>query len=238
MNAPITAVEPNTYPVKQVLELACAAQRINGGYIKQIETIFASDDKAVAKKWDNRTLIVTTLDPSTFKPFEGCEKPQLLCTNKDDAELADDIKKFYKRLLFAAVQGDNEFLTEVNALLEAEVMRLNKVGFIACLPSVYKRDAGKHKVEKASKIVDAEYLGEVDEVVLDLDCEVLSSQRSKNFDAFNIDAIINNKMVTWISKIDLKLGPAVLVKGRVKDQSTHWKHGNAVTRLNYVRVAQ
>ena len=231
-------MEPTKYPVKQVLELACAAQRINRGYIKEVETIFASDDKAVATKFSNKTLITTTLDPSTFRTHEGGDKPQLLCTNQEDAEFAEEIKKFYRRLLFAAVQGDSEFLTEVNALLEATDMPLNKIGFIACLPSVYKRDVGQHKVEKASKIVDVGFLADVDETVLDLDCEVLSSQRSKNFDAFNIDAIINNKMVSWMSKVDLKIGPAVLVKGKVKAHSTHWKHGNPVTRLNYVRAVQ
>ena len=54
----------------------------------------------------------------------------------------------------------------------------------------------------------------------------------------NVCAIIDNKMVSWISKNNLKTGPAVLIKGKVKDHSKHWKHDNPVTRLNYVKVAQ
>jgi len=88
------------------------------------------------------------------------------------------------------------------------------------------------------KTLDDGYVGLIGEQILDKDCEIINSQRSKNFDAWNIDAIIDNKMVSWFSQADLKLGPCVIIKGKVKDHSKHWKHSNAVTRLNYVKAAQ
>lgn len=226
------------HPKQTVLELACAAQRINKEYVKFTEPIYSNDNKLMAYKWDNKLLMRLTLDPTIFKPADDGLKPPLLCTNKEDQELADEIQKYYRRLMFAAVEGENEFLTEVNALLNAEEVPESKFGFIACLPSVYKRDYGRHRVEKKVKQADAEYLADVGENLVDLDCEVLSCNRSKNFDAFNIDAIIDNKMVSWMSKYELKLGPAVIVKAKVKDHSKHWKFENPVTRLNYVKAAQ
>lgn len=226
------------FPVQQVLELSCAAQRINKEYVKQFEAIFSDDNKVMGFKWENRTLIAYTLDSNTFKPFDEVHRPPIITATDQDRELAEEIKKYYRRLMFAAVAGENEFLTEVNALLNSENIPLNKLGFIACLPSVFKRDFGRYQVEKKVKQADAEYLAEIGETLVDLDCEVLSVQRSKNFDAFNVDAIIDNKMVSWMSKYELKLGPAVIVKAKVKDHTKHWKFENPVTRLNYVKAAQ
>ena len=226
------------YPLQTVLELACAAQRTNNEYIKQTQPIYSDDNRLMSYKWDNKLLIMLTLGAVSFNASEDGLKPPLLCTKKEDTDLADEIKKYFRRLMFSAVQGENEFQTEVNALLNAEEIPENKFGFIACLPSVYKRDYGRNQLEKRIKIADDEYLGEVGENLLDLDCEILTCQRSKNFDAFNIDAIINNKMVSWMSKYELKLGPAVVVKAKVKDHNKHWKYENSVTRLNYVKAVQ
>lgn len=226
-----------TYPTDQVLTLACAAQRLNKDYIKHSEPVYSQDGKLMAYKWDNKILMTVTLDPALIKPNEDLQPP-LLCTNQDDLELSEEIKKFYRRLVFAAIEGENEFLTQVNSLLNSSEMPLNKLGFIACLPSVYKRDAGRLKLEKAIKSADSAHLALIGETVLDKDCEVLACQRSKNFDAFNVDAIIENKLVSWISKQELKLGPTVVVKAKVKDHVKHWKFETPVTRLNYVKAAQ
>lgn len=228
----------DSFPMKTVLELACAAQRVNKDYIKVTEPVYSDDNKIMAYKWDNKLMILTTLDPSKFVASEDHLKPTLLCTNKDDAELAEEIVKYFRRLMFSAIQGENEFQTEVNALLNSENVPVNKLGFIACLPSVYKRDLGRNQLEKRIKSADEAYLADIGENLLDLDCEVLTCQRSKNFEGFNVDAIIDNKIVAWVSKYELKLGPAVIVKAKVKGHHEHWKYKNPVTRLNYVKAAQ
>mgnify|MGYP000405731007 CR=1 FL=1 len=81
-----------------------------------------------------------------------------------------------------------------------------------------------------------EDLANVGAEVFDLDCEILSCQRSKNYDAYNVDAIINNMMVSWMGKTKFELGPCVVIKAKVKDHARHWKYENAVTRLNYVKL--
>lgn len=229
---------PKTYPRQQILELACAAQRINRDYIKNTEAIYSNDGKALATKHPNRELMLVTIGEDKTQYSPEFPKPQLLCTNLEDQELANEIQKYYRRLMFAAIEGDNEFQTKVNSLLNSENIALNEFGWVACLPSVYKRDYARHQVEKRIHSIDGEYLASIGSVVTDKDCEILESKRSQNFDAFNICAIIDNKMVSWFSKIDLKLGACVIVKAKVKDHSKHWKYQNNVTRLNYVKAAQ
>ena len=230
-------MKSTTYPTIDVLTLACAAQRINNNYIKHTEPVYSSDGKLMSYRWDNRLLVEVTLNPSTARSYDD-HVPELLCTNKQDREQAEEIKKYFRRLMFSAIEGENEFQTTVNALLEAEEIPSNKLGFIVCLPSVYKRDSEQNRLEKRIRTADSEYLAEIGETILDKDCEILTCFRSKNFDAYNVDAIIENKMVSWMSKYELKTGPAVLVKAKVKDHAKHWKHENPVTRLNYVKAAQ
>lgn len=239
----LTKVKPYNgpeYPLQTVLELACAAQRINKEYKKELEAVYATDspDKVMYFKYPNKTLMLVALGEDKTQYGGDMNKPELLCTNLDDRDLATEIQKYFRRLMFAAIDGTNEFQTEVNSLLNSENVPLNKLGFIACLPSVYKRDYAKNQMEKRVKTLDEGYLANIGETVLDKDCEILSSQRSKNFEAFNIDAIIDNKMVSWMSKSDLKIGNCVVVKAKVKDHSKHWKHENPVTRLNFVKAAQ
>ena len=238
----MSKVKIKEFPLQTVLELACAAQRVNKTYQKDLEAVYADGDifngKVMYYKYPNRQLMLYTLGEDSTQYNESYPRPQLLCTNLDDRELANDIQKYYRRLLFAAIQGDNEFQTEINSLLSKSETPINKFGFIACLPSVYKRDYSRNQTEKRVRTLDDGYVGLIGEQILDKDCEILNSQRSKNFDAWNIDAIIDNKMVSWFSQTDLKLGPCVLIKGKVKDHSKHWKYSNAVTRLNYVKAAQ
>ena len=227
------------FPLERVLELACAAQRTNMAYLKDAESVFDSEGKFCYMKHTNKTLIRKALglehkDGHSEKEFS----PMDLFVEAADKELALEIKKYFRRLMFAAVKGDNEFQTEVNFLLSSENIPGNKVGFIACLPSVYARDAAQSRMEKRVRDLSDGYLGDVGQTVLDKDCEILQCVRSKNFDAWNIDAIIDNKMVSWFSKTQLTIGACVVVKCKVKDHTTHWKHKNLVTRLNYVKAMQ
>ncbi len=225
------------FPLQEVLELACAAQRVNKAYIKEVESVFDTEGKFLFMKHANKALVRKALklaESNTSPEFA----PQDIFVEDVDRELAVEIQKYFRRLMFAAVKGDNEFHMEVNTLLTLAVVPENKIGFIACLPSVYRRDSANNQIEKRIRTLDHEYLAPINSNIFDKDCEILASQRSKNFDAWNIDAIIDNKMVSWFSKIDMKVGPCVVVKGKVKDHNLHWKHQTPVTRLNYIKAVQ
>lgn len=226
------------FPLQEVLELACAAQRFNNEYLKTTESVFNTEGKFMYMKHANKVLVRKALklvDPNNVA-LEFA--PQDIFVEDADREYAIEIQKYFKRLMFAAVKGDNEFQMEVNSLLTLAVVPENKIGFIACLPSVYRRDSAANQIEKRLRTLDNEYLAEINSSIFDKDCEILASQRSKNFDAWNIDAIIDNKMVSWFSKVDMKVGPCVVIKGKVKDHSNHWKYKNPVTRLNYIKAVQ
>lgn len=227
------------YPVQKVLELACAAQRTNQAYVKQAEYKYDDEGKFIYVKHENKSLIRHALGIDKYSNTEQEFRPMQLFIEDCDKELADTIRSYYKRLMFSAVKGDNEFQTEVFSLLMTEEMPSNKIGWIASLPSVYSRDVEKNRVEKAFRTADDAFLAAVGEMVLDKDCEILQIKPSKNFDAMNVLALIDNKIVSWMSSSkDIKVGPAVLIKAKVKRHDSNWFCKKSETRLNYVKVAQ
>ena len=225
------------FPTQQILELACAAQRTNGSYVKEQEHIFAEDDKFMYTKHTNKMLMLCTVDHKHWTA-DPKDTPMPLRILAEDTTHAEEIKTYYKRLLFAAVDGENEFLIKINSLLSGDIVKENEFGWMACLPSVQARDVAQNKIKKAARQVEEGYLGKPGDRLADLDCEILEVNKSKNFTGWNICAIINNKMASWMSQTELKQGPCVIVKAKVKDNSKHWKHGNDETRLNFVKAVQ
>ena len=221
------------FPTQQVLELACAAQRTNGAYIKEQESVYADDGVFMYGKQPNKILMILTLDDRMVIP-----DTKALKIEPEDVARAEEIQKYYKRLMFAAIEGENDFLTTINSILGGGTVKENQFGYVACLPSVQARDAVHNQVKKAARQVEEGYLGKPGDRLADLDCEILEVIKSKNFDGWNICAIINNKMASWMSQVELKRGPCVIVKAKVKDNSKHWKHGNDETRLNFVKAVQ
>lgn len=226
------------YSTQKVLELACAAQRTYGSYLKDAEYKYDSEGKFLFVKHSNKDLVKYALGILKFSNTEQEFRPFDLILNPEDAVEAEEIKKYFRKLMFSAIKGQSEFETEVNTLLESETISDKKVGYIACLPSVYLRDKEKNTVEKMLKRCDNERLADEGVTVLDKDCEILRIVRSKNFDAWNILAIIDNKIVSWMSSKEVKAGPAVVQKAKVKGFGENYQTKKTETRLNYVKVAQ
>jgi hypothetical protein len=225
------------FPTQQVLELACAAQRVNGAYIKESENVWAEDGVFMYSKKTNKMLMLCTLDHANWTA-DPKDAPMPLKVLPEDTAQAEEIKKHFRKFLFSAIEGENDFQTNINSILSSDAVKQSQFGYVACLPSVHVRDVAQTKVKRAAQQVEDGSLAEIGSTVKDLDAEIISSIKSKNFEGYNIDAIINSKMVSWMSKTDLKLGPCVVVKAKVKDCNKHWKHQNDVTRLHYVKAAQ
>ena len=225
-----------SYNLQDILELACAAQRVNGSYVKNTEFIYDSNDQPVARKEPNRFLIDYSL--GLQQHFDNPREPAKLYVTASDKELAEKIKLHFRKLMFSVIKGDENFESQLGSILNSETVKPNQFGYLACLPSVYFRDLKENEFKNKIKNCLNEYLGEVNDIAKDLDGDIVDVRRSNNFDAWNVCAIINNKLVTWFSKVELKLGPCVLIKGKVKEHRTHWKYKKSETRMNYVKVAQ
>ena len=227
----------NDFHVQEVLELACAAQRVNGAYLKETEWVYDSEEKPVFQKQTNKILRLVTLTPAIWTA-DPAHQPLPLKVTEEDKLQAETVRKYFRKFMFGAIAGENEFQTEVNAILSSDTIKTNKFGFVACLPSVMERDVKRSEIKKSLRDCDNSALAEIDTTVFNLDCEIIEAKRSNNFDAWNISAIINNKIVSWFSKKELKSGPCVVQKAKVKSHGENWITKKIETRLNYVKAAQ
>jgi hypothetical protein len=225
------------FQVQQVLELACAAQRVNGAYLKEAEWVFDSEEKPMFQKQTNKILMLVTLNPAIWTADPAHQPLPLKVTDEDKIQ-AENVKKYFRKFMFGAIAGENEFQTEVNAILSSNTVKTNKFGFVACLPSVMERDVKRNEIKKSLRDCDNEALAGIDITVFNLDCEIVEVKYSNNYDAWNISAIINNKIVSWFSKKELKSGPCVVQKAKVKSHGENWITKKVETRLNYVKAAQ
>lgn len=227
-----------TFPTRRVLELACSAQRTNKDYLKDIQSVYDNEGKFLFVKHSNKSLIRWALGIDRASGMSPEFAPQDIFIEDCDKEQAEEIQKYFRRLMFSAIKGDNEFQTEVNQLLSAEEIPANKIGYMASLPWVWQKDITRNRVDKALKSTETGFLADEGAWVADKDAEILRCDRSKNFDAYNILAIIDNKIVSWMGSKPVKIGPAVIVKAKIKQHGKNWLTKQDETRLNYVKVAQ
>ena len=161
------------FPTQQVLEMACAAQRINGEYLKEAEGVYSSDGVYMYTKQTNKMLMLCTLLPNNWTA-DPKDAPMPLKILQEDIVQAVDIKKHFRKFMFAAIQGENEFQTSINAILSSETVKTNQFGYVACLPSVHVRDVAQTKVKRAARSVEGGNLAEIGSTVKDLDAEINS----------------------------------------------------------------
>ena len=228
----------STFPTQRVLELACAAQRTNKEYLKDIQSVYDNEGKFLFVKHPNKILIRWALGIDRANGMAPEFSPQDIFIEDCDKEQAEEIRKYFRRLMFSAIKGDNEFQTEVNQILNTEEIPANKIGYVASLPWVWQKDVSRNRTEKALKSAEEGFLGAEGTWILDKDAEIIKCDRSKNFDAFNILAIIDNKIASWMGSKPVKVGPAVIVKAKIKQQGENWLTKKNETRLHYVKVVQ
>ena len=225
------------FPVQRALELACAAQRYNNCYQKESETLYSEDGKAMGYKHSNKILMLWTLDQERRAGADPQYLPPIIQSDESDRLLTENIRTYYRRLTFSVLaQPDNQFLQEILSLLNKETMNENKLGFIACLPSVYERDRKRNDINKVVRDCENSYLATKDSKVVELKARIIDCTRSKNFDAYNVLAIIDNKLVSWFSKFPIRQNEVDVVSAKVKDNGQNYFSKKAETRLNYVKV--
>lgn len=223
--------------VQHMIELACSADRRNNGtYYKEVEIIYGTDERPIVTNVPNKLLMLHTI--GYFEWISGLP-PRFLTVIDEDRVFAIEICKYFRKLAFNVISGNiSEFDATINALLNADTMDASNAGFIAYLPTKYRIDIERAQVKKQAIACEQAYLGEVGKRITDLDSEIIEVNRSKNYEAWHITAIIDNKIGSWMSKYPLTPGPAVIISAKVKERSQHWLYKTIITRLNYVKVQQ
>ena len=214
------------YTAEQVWAAACAAQRINGEYLKEAEMIYADATGAqlptpitvrMANKHLMREMLAATADPRLTA-----------------ADVAEGIacRTHYQGLIFKELAGklNSGFLKAVYALSAKEEFQSNafiELAQIAASPQGWVRDVKRDaNIEKAAL---GKYVGNVGDKVTG-EVEITDCNYSANYGIFFAHGFIDGNAVFFAYKSKLNPGSKVPIKGTVKAQ-----RDNFTTQLNRVK---
>ena len=212
------------FPVATVWAAACAAQRINGRYIKQDEFDYPEGGQAVLTATASRTIMKELL-----------ANPDRLTAQ--DFEQGAECKTFLQNdITFRALKNKlTEFDSATSKVLAVEenfdsAQHKYELAVIASLPASRTRALERQATDSRVRQATGAYVGAVGDKVA-LDVEVIKTNYSQQWNTWYATAITSdNRAVFFAFREQLTIGNSILIKGTVK------AHRTGTTQLNRVKI--
>lgn len=207
------------FTADQVWGLAVAADRINGGYLKEDHYDFNVDQKNPVKR-ANKIMIKTWLREGT-----------LMIATEADVAAGREVREHFKTYTFKAIAGQlNDFQkTAMKIAAKEEFTGRDMYDFavIGCLPDVARRDRANTELKR--EIYESQPLeGAVGDAVMG-DIEVIRTRFSKEYAKYKIDARMGESIIDfWFTR---DLTGTHRIKGKIKQH-----RGTKTTQLNFVKI--
>ena len=219
-----TRTPGDLFPVATVWAAACAAQRINGRYIKQDEFDYPEGGQAVLTATASRTIMKELL-----------ANPDRLTAQ--DFEQGAECKTFLQNdITFRALKNKlTEFDSATSKVLAVEenfdsAQHKYELAVIASLPASRTRALERQATDSRVRQATGAYVGAVGDKVA-LDVEVIKTNYSQQWNTWYATAITSdNRAVFFAFREQLTIGNSILIKGTVK------AHRSGTTQLNRVKI--
>lgn len=213
------------HSVDNVWGAAVAANRINGGYVKDTSYGFGkNEDSAEILRRRNRDIMVDIL-----------ANPAVLTV--EDIAQGQECRKFLQNdLMFRTLKGKtNDFDNAVCKVLAVQDQFNNRdhkyeLAIVACLPQSVERSTARQKSESRVQFAQGGLVGNIGDKI-QLNAEVLTSNYSKQYNIYWVRAITDaDQAVFFSNKESFDVGAHLTIKGTVK------AHKDNLTQLNRVKV--
>jgi len=205
------------YNADDVWGAACAAQRINGSYIKL--SVISESDPATTKL-SNRMIVERLL-------------ADLSGITDEDREQGVKVRAFYQAYTFKILQGKqlSDFDNTAMLIANRDVITGNyDVAVIASLPSCYERGVVRQSADQRINFATGGFIGKANDKVT-ASIEVLKSVFSMKWNTNYVTGITTNDQVVFFAyKEALDIGKVLDIQGTVK------AHRDNSTQLNRVKV--
>ena len=229
-------MKKDTVPLKTVstqeaLAVACAAQRINGSYVKDTRRFSEPNNKTLFSNKD----IVKFAFASTDNPVpEDYIKPT---PTADDYAQVAELHKWMKRYVMLGLGDLGNFKHEMIQSISKDTVAVNNLGRIAFVPEFVKRDKHETGLTKEIRVEyrDSQYLGKEKDVVEGV-VKILDKHYSQQWESFNYVAVIDGNLVSFMNKFEHNVGEMKRIKAKVKAQGKNKLFSANETRLNYVKI--
>jgi len=213
------------YSVDNVWGAACAAQRINGSYVKETQYRFDEDkNTTVVVKQRNRDVMESIL-----------ANPALL-TIEDIAQGQECRKYLQNDITFRALKSKlNDFDTATSKVLAVTesfdtVKNKYELAVVAALPGSHEKAVAREIVQERVRETSGEFVGNPGDKVT-LNVEIIRTNFSKTWNIWFATAITaDNRAVFFSFKQPFDAGTQLTIKGTVK------AHKDGQTQLNRVSI--
>lgn len=209
------------YDTMLVLSAACAAQRVNGSYIKFATVQVPSINGTVnVHKRTNRELTVEYLE---------------LQENITDADrdMAEEMRRYWNGKTFKLLTGEymSDFDRNMLVLLQKETVTEGyDVAVLASMPNSYQKNLKLDERDRRVKYSQGGYIGIVGERVR-TQVEVLKCVYSQKWFTYFVTGITSSDQAVFFSyKQEVTVGSVLNIAGTVKRQD------NNQTQLNRVKI--
>ena len=203
---------------------ACAAQRINGEYLKEGRNIIGEQGQVLSTTPRNRDVMLQ------FLHHPECLLPE------DIAEGVECQNFLRNDLTFRALKGQltdfDQATSKVLAVEDRFFPQKHKyeLAVIACLPQSRLRSMARQEQQARIKKATGGTFGSVGDKVA-MDVEIVSASYSQNYNIYWISAVNDaDQPVTFSFKVALRAGDCFSITGTVKG------HRDGKTQLNRVKI--
>ena len=195
-----------------VWSAACAAQRINGAYLKIVEE---------GKNTETNRQIMDNFIANTDLITEA------------DREQGELVRTYYKGLTFKILQGKklNDFDNTAMVIANRDVIESTyDVAVIASLPSCYERAVKRDTINRKLETASGGLVGRVGQKVK-VNVEVVRSNYSQQYGVYFVSGVTTDDQAVFFSyRNGIDAGKLIIAEGTVE------RHGENITQLNRVKV--
>lgn len=206
------------FTADQVWGLAVAADRINGGYIKEDVYDFDVDQKNPVKR-ANKVMIKTWLREGSLDAATAADVEQ-------GRKYRDHFKSYTLMLLAGKLNDFQKTAMKIAGKEEFTGRDMYDFAVIGCLPEVARRDQQRAEVKR--EVFASEQLqGQVGDVIQG-EITVVQCRYNQNYNKYRITARMGESFIDfWFSK---ELAGELTIKGKIKNI-----RGDKTTQIHYVK---
>ena len=212
------------YAVSDVWAAACAAQRINGAYIKEGRVDTDVDGMVISVVRRNRDIMMDFLTSPENLTVDDVVAGELV------------LNELKKDLTWRALKGKlNDFDQSASKVLSVEDhfdSQLNRLelAVVACLPASYERLKSRQNTQDRMSQTSGEYVAPVGHKAM-VNVSVVGCNYSTTWNTYYITAITQDNQAVLFNLRDPQApGVRMSIKGTVK------AHKNGTTQLNRVSI--
>ena len=220
-----------TVPTQEALAMAVAAQRINGGYVKDTRRFSEVENKT---QFANKEIVKFAYhgDPS-YLPTDYVRP---VPTEEDYVQVAE-IQKWMRRYVMLGLGDLDDFKKDMIGAVVQDTVPVNNLGRVAFIPEFVKRDKHETGLTKEIRVEyrDSQYLGKEKDVVEGV-IKIIDKRYSTQWESYNYTAVMDNNLVSFMNKFEHNVGDMKRIKSKVKSQTQNKLFSANETRLNYVKL--